>query len=46
MERQKCYYNRKANAILLEQDDSVLTEADAYRERRKVKDHWEEEPYV
>ena len=44
-ERQKCYCDRKANAISLEPGDLVLAKADAYRGRRKVKDQWEEEPY-
>ena len=30
-ERQKRYYDRKANAILLEPDDLVLAEANTYR---------------
>ena len=37
-ERQKWYYDRKANAISLEPGDLVLAEANAYRWRRKVKD--------
>ena len=45
VERQKWYYNRKANAISLEPGDLVLAKANAYGERRKVKDQWEEEPY-
>ena len=44
-ERQKWYYDRKANAVSLEPGGLVLAKADAYRGRRKVKDHWEEEPY-
>ena len=44
-ERQKCYYHRKANVVLLEPGDLVLAKADAYRGKRKVKDQWEEEPY-
>ena len=44
-ERQKRYYDRKANAISLETGDLVLAKADAYRRRRKMKDQWEEEPY-
>ena len=41
-ERQKQYYDRKANAILLEMGQS---QANAYKRKRKVKDWWEEEPY-
>ena len=33
-ERQKQYYDKKANAILLEPDDLVLAKANAYRGRR------------
>ena len=44
-ERQKWYYNRKANAISLEPGDLVLAKANAYKGRRKVKNQWEEEPY-
>ena len=44
-ERQKEYYDRKTNAILLEPGDLVLAKADAYKGERKVKDQWEEEPY-
>ena len=44
-ERQKWYYDRKANAISLEPGDMVLAKADTYRGRMKVKDWWEEELY-
>ena len=44
-ERQKWYYDRKANAISLETGDLVLAKADTYRGKMKVKDQWEEEPY-
>ena len=44
-ERQKQYYDRKANAISLEPGDLTLAKANAYKEKRKVKDQWEEEPY-
>ena len=40
-ERQKWYYDRKANAISLETGDLVLAKADAYRGKRQVKDWWE-----
>ena len=42
-ERQKWYYERKANAISLEPGDLVLAKADAHMGKRKVKDWWEEE---
>ena len=45
VERQKQYYDRKANAISLEPGNLVLAKADAYRGRRKVKDWLEKEPY-
>ena len=44
-ERQRWYYNHKANAISLEPGDLVLAKANAYKGRRKVKDQWEEELY-
>ena len=34
-ERQKQYYDRKANAISLEPGDFILAKADAYRGRGK-----------
>ena len=42
-ERQKWHYDRKANAISLEQGDLVLAKTSPYRGRRNVKDQWEEE---
>ena len=44
-QRQKWYYDRKANAISLETGDLVLAKANAYEGKRKVKDWWEVEPY-
>ena len=44
-ERQKWYYDGKANGVSLEPGDLVLAKADAYRGRRKVKNQWEEKPY-
>ena len=44
-ERQRQYYNHKANAISLEPYDLVLAKDDAYKGRRQVKDQWEEELY-
>ena len=44
-ERQKWYYERKANTISLETGNLVLAKADTYRRKRKVKDWWEEELY-
>ena len=45
VERQKWYYDRKANATLLEPGDLVLAKADDYKGKSKMKDHWEEELY-
>ena len=44
-ERQKQYYDRKANATSLEPDNLVLAKAEAYRRKGKVKDLLEEEWY-
>ena len=44
-ERQRQHYDHKANAISLEPGDLVLAKADVYMGWRKVKDHWEKEPY-
>ena len=44
-ERDKPYYDRKANAISLERGYLVLAKADTYKGKRKVKDWWEEEMY-
>ena len=44
-ERQRQYYDHKANAVSLEPGDLVLVKADAYKGRRKVKDHLEKEQY-
>ena len=44
-ERQRQYYDCKANAISLEPGNLVIAKADAYKGRRKVKDQWQEEPY-
>ena len=43
--RQKWYYNRKANSILLEPGDLVLAKANVYKGKRKVNDWWEGELY-
>ena len=44
-ERQKHYYDREVNAILLETGNLVLAKAKVYKGKWKVKDLWEEEPY-
>ena len=43
--RQNWYYDKNGNAISLELGDLVLAKANAYKGRRKMKDHWEEELY-
>ena len=44
-DRQRQYYDHKANAISLKPSDLLLAKANAYKGRRKVKDQWEEGPY-
>ena len=44
-EKQKQYYDRKANAISLEPDNLVLAKSNAYKGKRDMKDQWEEELY-
>ena len=43
--RQKQYYDRKANAILLKTGNLVLAKANTYKGKRKMKDQLKEEPY-
>ena len=45
-ERQKQYYDRKSNVILLETGNLVLAKAGAYKGQRKWKDQLEETPYI
>ena len=40
---QKWYYDRKIGAVNLKPGDLVLVKADAWKEKRKIKDRWEEE---
>ena len=44
-ERQREYYDYKANAISLEPYDLILAKTNAYKGRRKMKNQWEEEQY-
>ena len=44
-ERQRLYYDCKANAVSLEPGDLVWAKANAYKGRGKVKDQLEEELY-
>ena len=43
--RQKRYYDRKIGAVDLKPGDLVLLNADAWREKRKIKNRWEEETW-
>ena len=43
--RQKWYYNRKIGAVNLKPGDLVLVKADAWKQKRKIKDRWEEETW-
>ena len=40
-ERQKWYYDRKANGISEEPGDLVLAKANAHKGKRKMEDWWE-----
>ena len=42
---QKLYYVRKIGAVNLKLGDLVLVKADAFKEKRKIKDRWEEETW-
>ena len=43
--RQKQYYDRKVGAVNLKPGDLVLVKADAWKEKRKIKDQWDEETW-
>ena len=43
--QQKQYYDRKIGAVNLKPGDLVLVKADAWKEKRKIKDRWEEETW-
>ena len=43
--REKQYYDRKIGAVNLKPGDLVLVKADAWKEKRKIKDRWEEETW-
>ena len=43
--QQKWYYNRKIGTVNLKPGDLVLVKADAWKEKRKIKDRWEEETW-
>ena len=41
--RQKWYYDREIGAVNLKPGDLVLVKVDAFKEKKKIKDRWEEE---
>ena len=41
--QQKWYYDRKIGTVNLKPGDLVLAKADAFKEKRKIKDRWEED---
>ena len=43
--QQKWYYNRKIGTVNLKPGDLVLVKADAWKEKRKIKDRWDEETW-
>ena len=43
--RQKWYYDRKISSVNLKPGNLVLVKADAWKEKRKIKDRWEEETW-
>ena len=43
--RQKWYYDRKIGTVNLKPADPVLVKADTWKEKRKIKDRWEEETW-
>ena len=42
---QKQYYNRKIGAVNLKPGNLVLVKVDAWKEKRKIKDRWDEETW-
>ena len=44
-QRQKWYYNRKIGVMDLKPGDLVLVKTDAFQEKRKIKDRWEDKPH-
>ena len=43
--RQKWYYYRKIGIMNLKPGDLVLVKADAWKQKRKIKDRWDEETW-
>ena len=43
--QQKWYYNRKIGTVNLKPGNLVLVKADAFKEKRKIKDRWEEDTW-
>ena len=44
--RQKHHFDRRADALTLWPGDEVLLRCPSYRDRRKIADKWEDEPYI
>ena len=44
-QRQKQYYDQKIGTVDLKPGDLVLVKADAFQERWKIKDRWEDKPH-
>ena len=42
---QNWYYDQKIGTVNLKPDDLVLVKADAFKEKRKIKDRWEEDTW-
>ena len=45
-ERQKRYYDLKTRGAIIQPGDRVLVKIVAYEGKHKIKDKWEEEPYI
>ena len=46
VDRQCCYYDRKAGAVALQPGDVVMVRTDGFVGKRKVKDHWEDGGFI
>ena len=43
--QQNWYYDRKIGMVNLKPDNLVLVKADAFKEKRKINDRWEEDTW-
>ena len=43
--KQKWYYDRKIGAVNLKPGNLILVKADAWKEKRKIKDRWDKETW-